>query len=85
MSGPPLGKGLDQARTQLFLSPRPCSATRRDFTLAVNCGNTREDRSFVGFKIAHEPTLLSAGHLKGIGESVKLIEIMTGLDSYLID
>ena len=45
----------------------------------------REDVSCAGFQIAHEPTALSTDYLKGTGENVKLIEIITGLDYYLID
>lgn len=53
--------------------------------MGVQGERTEEDLSSTGFQIALEPTALSADYLKGTGENVKLIEIITGLDYYLID
>lgn len=43
-------------------------------------GRTEEHISCAGFQIAREPTVLSADYLKGVGENIQLIEIITGLD-----
>ena len=38
----------------------------------------KEDFPCVGFKTAHEPTVLSTDYLKGTRENIKLIEIIRG-------
>lgn len=53
--------------------------------MGIKGGRIEEDFSCAGFQIAREPTVLSADYRKGTGENIKLIEIITELDYYLID
>lgn len=48
-------------------------------------GRTEEDLSCAGSKIAGELAVLRIDSPKETGENIKLIDIITGLDYYLID
>lgn len=80
----PLDKCLDTARIHLSGSKSLLSYTDR---LRLDCEpwGYRTTFSVSDLKTAHEPTVLSTDYLKGTRENVKLIGIITGWNSYLID